>query len=146
MCDVIDDADLGEPAKARLESFLERLLSAAGVRGDAELCVRVVEASEMQTLNRDWRGIDAPTDVLSFPAGGADFPLPKDVLGDIVVCLPVVRKNAEERGADMEDELRWAVTHGLLHLLGWDHPDDEALEKMEGRTFELLSICCAEVA
>jgi probable rRNA maturation factor len=101
-----------------------RVLSAEGV-DDGELGIAFVGTEEMRELKRDHLGLDEPTDVLSFPIDGRDA-LPEGVpraLGDVVLCPQVVR-----------DEWRWPLTHGLLHLLGYDHGDE-----MEAREAELLA-------
>ena len=101
-----------------------RVLRAEGVE-DGELGIAFVDAGEMRRLKRDHLGIDEATDVLSFPIDGRDE-LPDGVpraLGDVVLCPEVVG-----------DEWRWPLTHGLLHLLGYDHGDD-----MTAREQELLA-------
>jgi len=100
-----------------------RVLRAEGVE-DGELGLAFVDSDEMRVLKRDHLGIDEPTDVLSFPIDGRDA-LPEGVpraLGDVVLCPQVVG-----------DEWRWPLTHGLLHLLGYEHGD-----AMEAREAELL--------
>ena len=72
--------------------------------------------------------------------------MPEDVLGDIVVCLPEIGRNSADLGHSLETELFWAVTHGLLHILGWDHDSPESLNAMEKRTMELIEKCGLEVA
>ena len=112
----VDEAAAVELARA--------VLHAEGIE-DGELGLTFVEVDEMSALKRDHLGIDEPTDVLSFPIDGRE-PLPEGVpraLGDVVLCPQVV-------GA----ELRWPLTHGLLHLLGYDHG-----EAMERRERELLA-------
>jgi len=101
-----------------------RVLRAEGIE-DGELGIAFVDAEEMRRLKRDHLGIDEATDVLSFPIDGRDE-LPEGVpraLGDVVLCPKVVG-----------DEWRWPLTHGLLHLLGYDHGDD-----MTAREQELLA-------
>jgi probable rRNA maturation factor len=101
-----------------------RLLAAEGIE-TGELGLAFVGPDEMRTLKRDHLGIDEPTDVLSFPLDGRDE-MPEGVpraLGDVVLCPEVVG-----------DDWRWPLTHGLLHLLGYDHGDE-----MEARERELLA-------
>jgi len=102
-----------------------------------ELVIRIVDEAESQQLNRDYRGKDGPTNVLSFP-----FDAPPEVdsplLGDLVVCAPVVAREAQEQG---KTELaHWAhmVVHGVLHLQGYDHQTDTEAEQMEGLEKEIL--------
>lgn len=83
-----------------------------------ELSVLFTGDAEMKTLNRQWRGKDKTTDVLAFPAGGGPGP---DTLGDVVISVPVARKQAAKAGWSMEKEALFLLIHGLLHLMGYDH-------------------------
>lgn len=83
--------------------------------------VRLADDEEMRTMNRDYRGKDAPTDVLSFPGESTAEGLH---LGDLVICLQVAHGQAEEAGHDLQRELRELALHGLLHCLGHDHETD----------------------
>ncbi len=97
-----------------------RLLELLGV--DAELSVLLVGDPEMQRLNREYRGKDAPTDVLAFALReGEAAPLHPDILGDVVISLDTAARQAQVRGATVDDEVRVLLTHGVLHLLGYDH-------------------------
>jgi probable rRNA maturation factor len=94
-----------------------------------EIAILLTDDAEMVELNRNWRGKDAPTNVLSFPAGesgGAD-----GTLGDIVLAYQTTQSEAEEAGITLSDHAGHLVVHGVLHLLGFDHLDDEEAEKME---------------
>lgn len=102
-----------------------------------ELVIRIVDKPESRQLNRDYRGKDQPTNILSFP-----FDAPPEVasrlLGDLVICAPVVIKEAQQQG---KTELaHWAhmVVHGVLHLQGYDHQTDEQAERMEGLERSIL--------
>ena len=94
----------------------------------AEVSLSFMSAEEIQALNRDHRGKDAATDVLSFPVNNALIMGPGRPLGDVVICTDVARQQAEEYGHSFERELAFLLVHGLLHLLGYDHevPEDEA--------------------
>ena len=83
----------------------------------------------MQTLNSQWRGKDAPTNVLSFPAG--DAPGEPGPLGDIVIAYETAAKEAEEATMPFGDHVSHLVVHGVLHLLGFDHMQDDEAERME---------------
>jgi probable rRNA maturation factor len=103
----------------------------------AVLTIRIVDREEMQQLNRYFRGKDAPTNVLSFAAGlpdAVDLPL----LGDVVLCAPLVAEEA--RLQNKPPEAHWAhlTIHGVLHLLGYDHQDTEESALMEGEEITLL--------
>ena len=110
-----------------------------------EVSISFVTDEAIHELNREYRGIDRPTDVLSFECDNLDddfAPLGIDEpyeLGDIVIAVDIARRQAPEYGLSFSDELILLITHGLLHLCGYDHmSDDEALE-METRECELLS-------
>jgi len=108
---------------------------------DAELAVRVVDAQEMQSLNCEHRQKDAPTNVLSFPIGEIEG-LPAaagNFLGDIVVCAPVVRREAAEQGKHLNDHWAHMLVHGTLHLLGYDHQVDSEAAKMEALERRVLA-------
>lgn len=134
------------------------VLEAEGVRGEAELSVLFVDEQAMSDLNKRFAGKDGPTDVLAFPideepteggrspdslgSGPGWMPLEASelptLLGDVVVCPAVARRNAPASDAAYEDELALLVVHGILHLMGMDHVDDEEAEAMEKREQELL--------
>ncbi len=109
---------------------------------DRELTLRLTDDAEIQALNAQYRQQDRPTDVLAFAALEADVPsIPLDLLppemlldpiylGDIVISVPTAYAQALARGHSHRWELAWLAAHGLLHLLGWDHPDEESLEQM----------------
>lgn len=107
-----------------------------------ELTLRLTNDAEIQTLNRQFRAKDQPTDVLAFAALEVDSPLPEDdeplYLGDIAVSVETAQRQATEQGHGLEIELAWLATHGLLHLLGWDHPDDAQLAAMLAEQRSLL--------
>jgi probable rRNA maturation factor len=100
-----------------------------------ELCLRLTDDAEIQALNAQFRAKDMPTDVLAFAAlEGDSLGLEDDdsplYLGDIVVSVETAACQAVEQGHSLPVELAWLVSHGLLHLLGWDHPDPAQLEAM----------------
>jgi probable rRNA maturation factor len=102
-----------------------------------ELSLRLTTDAEVQSLNAQFRQQDQPTDVLSFAAMEVDFPqIEEDAaesslyLGDIVISVDTAARQALDRGYSLTRELAWLASHGLLHLLGWDHPDEPSLLKM----------------
>ncbi|WP_323845165.1 rRNA maturation RNase YbeY [Microbulbifer magnicolonia] len=110
----------------------------AGRQEEAELTVRIVDEDESRQLNCQYRGKDKPTNVLSFPAElPEDLDLP--LLGDLVICAPVVAQEAEQQRK--EPPAHWAhmVVHGTLHLLGYDHIEDADAEVMERLETGLLA-------
>ena len=118
---------------------------AAALKGrirEADLAVRVVDEKEGCSLNHHYRGKDYSTNVLSFPA---EMPqgLPKGVkmplLGDLVICAPVVAREAAEQGKSLSAHYAHLTVHGTLHLLGWDHEDDKEADAMEQLEREILA-------
>ena len=106
---------------------------------DSELTIRLVDEAEGRELNHTWRHKDYATNVLSFPAEIPDGILDIPLLGDLVICVPVVEREAAEQGKALDAHWAHLVIHGCLHLLGYDHiEDDEALE-MEDLERQLLA-------
>ncbi len=99
----------------------------------------------LQMLNTQYRSQNKPTDVLAFATLEVDCPLPPEILssqslylGDIVISVETAYHQAQQQGHSLKTELGWLATHGLLHLLGWDHPDDESLTEMLNQQRVLL--------
>ena len=110
--------------------------------GGAELAIMLTDDSTIRTLNRDWRGLDKPTNVLSFPArpptadkaGNA----PR-LLGDIAIAYETLCREADHEGKPFNNHLSHLAIHGFLHLIGYDHEDDDDAEAMEAREAEILA-------
>ncbi len=113
------------------------------LRHGAGVSIRIVGAAESRRLNAAWRGKDKPTNVLSFPSGlaGGQNPAPAGPfpLGDLVICAPVVAREAREQGKASRAHWAHMVVHGVLHLLGYDHELDREAESMEAREMNLLA-------
>jgi probable rRNA maturation factor len=149
--------------KLKLINLAEQVLKAEGVRGDAELSILFVDEQAISDLNKRFAGKDGPTDVLSFPideepveggrspdsggSGPGDMQTePSDLptlLGDIVICPAIAKRNVDEgihddRAKTYDDELALLVVHGILHLMGMDHVDEDEAAQMEKREQELL--------
>jgi probable rRNA maturation factor len=122
------------PAPATLRGWA-RL--AAGTR-NGELGIRVVGSAESRALNLQYRGKRAPTNVLSFPMPVGTGPA-RGIIGDIVVCAPLVAREAREQGKTLRAHWAHMVIHGTLHLLGFDHARATDARRMEGRERELLA-------
>ncbi len=110
-----------------------------------EVGVQLTDDATIQTLNRDYRQIDAPTDVLAF-AALESAPLPVEILasepvylGDIIISVPMATKQAIAQAHSLVTELAWLAAHGLLHLLGWDHPNEDELNRMLSQQEVLLN-------
>ena len=128
-------ANTKPPAAAALRRWVRTALGER--RGAVELSLRIVDEAEITELNARYRGKDYATNVLSFPADlPPELKLPQ--LGDIVICAPVVTREAAEQGK--AEEAHWAhlVVHGTLHLLGHDHIDEAEAEAREALEIELL--------
>ena len=106
---------------------------------DSELTIRLVDEAEGRELNHTWRHKDYATNVLSFPADVPDDLLDIPLLGDLVICVPVVEREAVEQGKTLEAHWAHLVIHGCLHLLGYDHIEDEEAEEMESLERILLA-------
>ena len=118
-------------------------LAAAGLRagpGPLEISILLAGDEEVRGLNRDYRKIDAPTNVLAF-ASGSEPPVPQAarLLGDVVLAFGTVRREADERGLEMADHLAHLVVHGVLHLLGYDHEAASAAVAMERAEAQILA-------
>lgn len=129
-----EDATGALPSRPRIRRWVKQALEGSS----AEVTVRFVDAEEGQALNRDFRQRDYATNVLSFPY----VPLP-DMAGDLVLCLPVVLKEAQEQGKPPEAHFAHLIVHGMLHLQGYDHEpsatgDESDAEVMEAREREIL--------
>jgi probable rRNA maturation factor len=112
-----------------------------------EIGLRLTDDSQIQELNAQYRQQNKPTDVLAFAALEVDFPQTEEMLnsvplylGDIIVSVDTAQRQAQQQGHTLPTELAWLAAHGLLHLLGWDHPDEESLERMLEQQVRLLNV------
>ncbi|MEW9798278.1 rRNA maturation RNase YbeY [Alteromonas lipolytica] len=106
--------------------------------GEQEVTVRFVDNDESQALNLAYRGKDYPTNVLSFPFESPPG-ITLNLLGDLVVCVPVIENEAQEQGKHITHHFAHMIVHGLLHLLGYDHIEDADAEQMEALEIHILS-------
>lgn len=140
---ISNDADLSTLiSEEEICSIAAHVLAAEGVEREVEISVSFVDEEEMHALNAEWRGIDRTTDVLSFECDSAfDEDIPADEvleLGDVILAPQVIAAQAPGFGNTPADECRLMLVHGLLHLLGYDHIEDDEAEVMEAREDELL--------
>ncbi|MFD2369707.1 rRNA maturation RNase YbeY [Brevibacillus sp. GCM10020057] len=141
-----------EPIEERLQNLIVKCLETAAVQEDVngEVVVTIVSNERIHELNRDYRNVDRPTDVLSFamnePGEGemeiymdeselAKFP---NMLGDIIISLPKAQEQAEDYGHSLDRELGFLAVHGFLHLLGYDHGTEEEEKEMFSRQEAVL--------
>jgi probable rRNA maturation factor len=135
----------GKITAAELRRVARGVLAAEDVAPAVEVEVVLANEATVRDLNRLYRGKDEPTDVLSFAEAdvAATFRSPDDAppsLGEIVICLPIAESQASSAGRPVAGELAHLLTHGLLHLLGYDHEHDEAeSQRMKAREDELLA-------
>jgi probable rRNA maturation factor len=128
----------GVPASASFRRWIEAALKGAKRRKATEVSVRIVDIEEGQALNLQYRGRDYATNVLSFPVElppGVNLPL----IGDLVICAPVVAREAAEQGKKPADHWAHLTIHGTLHLLGYDHIDEAEAETMEALETKVLA-------
>nr|WP_174764109.1 rRNA maturation RNase YbeY [Anabaena sp. UHCC 0253] len=119
------------------QQWLEILHTYLPTAPSYEISLRLTTDTEIQTLNSQYRQQDKPTDVLAFASLEADFPQSEEMLasmplylGDIIVSIDTAQRQAQQQEHSLSTELAWLTAHGLLHLLGWDHPDEESLMQM----------------
>ena len=130
-----DDDQPGVPNIQHLERWVSASLQQD--YSNLEQTIRVVDELESQALNHTYRGKNHPTNVLSFTADDADY-LDYDHLGDLVICAPVVEREAREQGKSLQAHWAHMVVHGMLHLQGYDHLTDADASEMEALEIEIL--------
>lgn len=125
------------PSPSELELWANAVLKYEGLN-EQEVTIRFTDEAESQSLNHEYRGKDKPTNVLSFP-----FEAPPGIeinlLGDLVICAPVISREAEEQRKKVSDHYAHMTIHGLLHLMGYDHIDDADAEEMESKEIDILA-------
>jgi probable rRNA maturation factor len=142
---VVADSWQAEPGA---EAVIQRAIAAAAELvdadvGEAELAVMLTDDSGIRTLNSNWRGIDKPTNVLSFPAlqptgAGAPDDAPR-MLGDIAIAFETTRREADDEQKPFDHHLSHLAVHGFLHLIGYDHEKDDDAAAMETLEQEILA-------
>ncbi|EKL10878.1 rRNA maturation RNase YbeY, partial [Vibrio cholerae] len=125
----------GLPSEAEFALWLTRTITP--FQAQAEVTVRIVDEAESHALNLNYRGKDKPTNVLSFPFE-APSGMEMDLLGDLVICRQVVEREAIEQNKPLQAHWAHMVVHGSLHLLGYDHIEDDEAEEMESLETEIM--------
>jgi probable rRNA maturation factor len=124
--------------KKLLERAVKNALKNQSASLDSGLTIVLADDSKIRELNRDYLEIDAPTDVLSFPASETDPETGAPYIGDIIISLPYAAKSAEKAGHPLESEVQLLVVHGVLHLLGYDHAEADEKARMWKAQSEIL--------
>lgn len=127
------------------QTWMESLGKENKIGQDCEISLRLTSDRQIQSLNAKYRSIDKPTDVLAFAATESEIVIPQEMdeplyLGDIIISLDTANKQAQMQNHSLVTELAWLSSHGLLHLLGWDHPDEASLEQMLQRQSQLIDL------
>lgn len=125
----------GVPSVTEIRRCVEAALAGRVARG--EVLVRVVDEAESAELNLNYRGKSGPTNVLSFPFEPPPG-IPSSLLGDLIICAPVVRREAREQDKPARAHWSHMLVHGCLHLLGYDHQNDDDAERMEALEVAVL--------
>ena len=145
----VEEKFRGRVDQGWVERIVQTVLKAEGVAHPYEVSMVFTDSETVQQLNRDYRGMDEPTDVLAFymlPQGEGDdsFALPPDEvtrLGEVIISYPQAIEQAREQGHSPERELALLIIHGTLHLLGYDHEEPEEEDEMRKKEKELLEKC-----
>ena len=124
------------PSDAKLQMWFEKAL--ADYSKDAELLIRVVDYQEISALNEQYRHKQGPTNILSFPFDAPEVMEGISLLGDLVVCAPVIEKEAEAQQKNLKDHWTHIVIHGIFHLLGYDHIYESDALEMEAKEILIL--------
>jgi probable rRNA maturation factor len=126
----------GQPDRQQIQLWVDSAL--ADFDQDTEIVVRIVDEQESAELNEQYRHKSGPTNILSFPA---DLPegIELNLLGDLVICAPVLEKEALEQDKQLTDHWAHIIVHGVLHLLGYDHIDETEAELMENKEIAILN-------
>lgn len=119
------------------KKFIKEILEKLNQDKNTEISITFTNNEEVHHLNKEYRNIDRPTDVLSFPFDNS-FNLPVKMLGDIIISLEKAESQSEEYGHSFKREISFLIVHGILHLLGYDHHTPEEEKEMFGLQKELL--------
>ncbi len=135
-----EDLDL-DLITTRAEKTIREVLKVEKIVENVEVSLSIVDRDEIHILNRDYRDVDRPTDVLSFPMDEEGFDQegnPILLLGDIVICLDVAKDQAEDFGHCLEREMMYLICHSTLHLLGYDHIEETDKREMRAKEKEIM--------
>ncbi len=143
MIEILLSNETEDELNPEFESVIEKSVNVVGeimnLQGNWEVSVSIVTPEEIQVLNREYRGVDKVTDVLSFPME-FEMDLPIKLLGDIVINMEKIKSQALEFNHSEERELSYLTVHSMLHLLGFDHIDDEERKVMREKEKEIMKV------
>lgn len=126
----------------RIRSTVQQSLKAENAATDAEVSILLTDDAQIAELNKEYRDVDGPTDVLSFSqTEGEDEFIPgveENLLGDIVISVETAKRQAEEQGKSVDEEIDMLLVHGVLHLLGYDHAEEDEERVMFAKQQEIL--------
>lgn len=129
-----------------LQCAAREVMDYMGGEMDVDITIILTDDAQIHELNKQYRGIDAPTDVLSFPSGDTDPDSNRLYLGDVVISYPRAQAQAEAGGHPVEAELQLLVVHGVLHLTGYDHVAEQGKSRMRAAQAEILVLLGCEIA
>lgn len=140
-----ETGDIGEDIGQLVTALLQHAIKEEGLTGETEVSITFMSDEDIQEVNKEYRGIDAPTDVISFAleelAEGEVAIIVEGmptILGDIIIAVPTARRQAEDYGHSFKREIGFLALHGLLHLLGYDHMTADEEKKMFSRQEAIL--------
>ncbi|MGJ8663068.1 MAG: rRNA maturation RNase YbeY [Marinicella sp.] len=133
--ELINEDDIPAPDFDQFQNWLNQV--ALKLKTTGTVCIKIIDATESQSLNNTYRGKNKPTNVLSFPADIPEF-VASDELGDLAICATVVEHEATEQNKPLEHHWAHMCIHGILHLLGFDHIDENDAEEMESLEIDIL--------
>lgn len=126
-----DKIEINDGVRELITEVVKEVEQSEGVKA-REVSIALVDNEYIKELNAEYRGLDEPTDVLSFPLG-------EEMLGDIIISLERAKSQAEDYNHSWDREVGFLTVHGMLHLLGYDHKEKEAKEEMRNREEKVLS-------
>lgn len=138
--DTNEDLDL-DLIRKKAEKTITEVLRVENISEDAEVSLSIVDKETIHRLNKDYRNVDRETDVLSFPLDEEGFDNegnPLILLGDIVICLDVAENQAADFGHSLEREIMYLICHSTLHLLGYDHIEEDDKKVMRSKEKEVM--------
>lgn len=134
-----DETESNYPSVEKMTLWASTALTLGGRDTDSELTVRLVSSEEIHELNNTYRHVDRPTNILSFPFETPDGLEEMPFIGDLVICKEVLLKECSEQNKTLEEHFCHLIIHGCLHLIGYDHIEDEEAQVMEGLEIKALA-------